>query len=288
MELGSLQCEEAGVRKAPKLEYASTGLQGTCGHRRLIAMKTGKWGACGWAVVQLDHDEEMERLCGMYGSMEPEFEVQRTIKRAAFLCQQKRVIGPVRVHVDNKGIIDGLQRGESKRKKPRAGDHDLTERGILVDVERVKAHRTKKEKEKMTQLERFVTESNEKTHELTKSGAKLDKGFMAEARAETLQQEREKVYAAMQFPASFHCLVEQWNDCEELKPKPKEKWIFVDKKSEETKHQTEWCAEADRHRCMKMWRRKQIHGDAKKCTGPKFLSKSLGKWEGVIWEVMTW
>ena len=36
-----------------------------------------------------------------------------------------------------------------------------------------------------------------------------------------------------------------------------EKWIFVDKKSEETKHPTEWCAEAGR------------------CTGPKFLSKSL-------------
>ena len=32
-----------------------------------------------------------------------------------------------------------------------------------------------------------------------------------------------------------HCLAEQWKDCEELWPKPKEKWSFVDKKSEETK-----------------------------------------------------
>ena len=32
--------------------------------------RAGKWGACGWAVVQLDHDEEMEPLHGMYGSME--------------------------------------------------------------------------------------------------------------------------------------------------------------------------------------------------------------------------
>ena len=51
--------------------------------------KTGKWGPCGWTVVQLDYDEEMEPLYGMYGSMEAEFEVQRTIKRAeltAFLC----------------------------------------------------------------------------------------------------------------------------------------------------------------------------------------------------------
>ena len=87
--------------------------------------KTGTWGACGWAVVQLDDDEEMEPLLGMYGSVEAEFEVQRTIKRAeltAFLCLLKRAIGPVKVHVDNKGIIDGLRRGESI--KPSAEDAD--------------------------------------------------------------------------------------------------------------------------------------------------------------------
>ena len=44
----------------------------------------------------------------------------------------------------------------------------------------------------------------------------LDEEFMAEARAETMQQEREEVYAALQYAASFH------KDCEELKPKPKE------------------------------------------------------------------
>ena len=69
---------------------------------------------------------------------------------------------------------------------------------------------------------------------------------MAEARAETMQQESEEVYAALQHAASFHCLVEGWKDCEELKPKPKEKWAFVDKKREETKQRTERCAEADR------------------------------------------
>ena len=47
--------------------------------------KTGKWRACGWAVVQLDYEEEMEPLWD-----EAELEVQRTIKRAeltAFLCR---------------------------------------------------------------------------------------------------------------------------------------------------------------------------------------------------------
>ena len=82
-------------------------------------------GACGWAVVQLDYDEEMGPLHGMYGSMEAEFEVQRIIKRAeltAFLCLLNRVIGPIMVQVANKGIIDGLWRGERKCISPKAGD----------------------------------------------------------------------------------------------------------------------------------------------------------------------
>ena len=65
----------------------------------------GKWGACGWSVVQLDYDEELGPLHGMYGSLEAEVEVQRTIKRAeltAFFCLLTKVIGPIKVHVDNK------------------------------------------------------------------------------------------------------------------------------------------------------------------------------------------
>ena len=101
----------------------------------------------------------------------------------------------------------------------------------------------------MSHFEKFITEGNEKADELAKGGALLDKEFMKEARSETSQQERDKVYAAMQYAASFHCSVEQWKDCEELKPKPKEKWIFVLR--EETKHRTEWCAEANTYRCMR-------------------------------------
>ena len=121
-------------------------------------------------------------------------------------------------------------KGESKCIKPRAGDADLwrkiwaelnglAERCILVEVEHAKAHRTKKEKKHMSQFERFVTEARRR---LAKAGAMLDEGFMAEARAETMQQEKEEVYAALQCAASFHCLVEQWKDFEEFKPKPKE------------------------------------------------------------------
>ena len=62
-----------------------------------------------------------------------------------------------------------------------------------------------------------------KADELAKAGATLDEGFTAEMRAKTVQQEREEVHAALQYAASFHCLVGDWKDCEELKPKPEEK-----------------------------------------------------------------
>ena len=51
----------------------------------------------------------------------------------------------------------------------------------------------------------------------------MEEGFLAEARAETVQQEREDVDGALQYAVSFHCLVQEWKDFEELKPKPKEK-----------------------------------------------------------------
>ena len=51
----------------------------------------------------------------------------------------------------------------------------------------------------------------------------LDEGNVVEARAETTHQEREEVYVAPQYAVSFHCLVEQWKDGEELRSKPKEK-----------------------------------------------------------------
>ena len=57
-------------------------------------------------MVQLDHDEEMGPMRGMYGPLEAKLEVQRTIKRAeltAFLCLLKKATGPTVGHVDNKG-----------------------------------------------------------------------------------------------------------------------------------------------------------------------------------------
>ena len=49
----------------------------------------------------------------------------------------------------------------------------------------------------------------EKENELAKDGAVLDDGFMAEVRSKTVEQEREELYVALQYAASFHCLVEE-------------------------------------------------------------------------------
>ena len=47
---------------------------------------------------------------GMYGTLDAELEVQRTIKGAeltAFLCLLRKAIGPTMVHAENKGILTG-------------------------------------------------------------------------------------------------------------------------------------------------------------------------------------
>ena len=61
--------------------------------------------------------------------------------------------GPVRVDLDSKGVVDGLWR-ERECTKPKAGDddlwikmleelHRLAARDMVVEVEHVKAQRTK-------------------------------------------------------------------------------------------------------------------------------------------------
>ena len=56
----------------------------------------------------------------------------------------------------------------------------------------------------MSHFEKFIAEANEKVDEQAKEGAVW-----------------EGVYAALQYADSFHCLVEEWKDCEELKPQSK-------------------------------------------------------------------
>ena len=183
-----------------------------------------------WSVVQLDHDEDMGPMHGMHGTLDPDLEVQHTIKRAdltAFIRHFGRIVGPTTAHVDIKKIIDGLWRGEMKCIGPRAKGADLWiwileevrrvhQEGVLLEVEHVKAHRSKKEKQEMTLFEGFVTEGNERADELAKDGAMLDGGEMAQKRASTVQQRREEASAALHCSVSFPCSVVEWSDCEEF------------------------------------------------------------------------
>ena len=85
--------------------------------------------------------------------------------------------------------------------------HVVHREGILVEVEHVKAHRTKKEMQQMSfSFERFIAEGIEQADELAKEGMMLDGRFMELVRASTVQQEREVVYTALQYAANFHCV----------------------------------------------------------------------------------
>ena len=194
--------------------------------------------------------------------------------------------------MSTQGIIDGLWRGERKCIDPNAGDvdlwiqvweelHLLTPKEMLVEVEHVKAHRTKKYKKEMSHFEKFVTE---KADELAK-GAMMDEGFVAEARAKTMQQEREEVYAAMQCAASFHCLVEDGKTVQKSSHSQKKSGPFVDKKREETRHRTEWCAAV---RCMRCGRGSKYMNMQGKSTGRGSWQRiwkhgERDTWEGTIW-----
>ena len=63
--------------------------------------------------------------------------------------------------------------------------HRVHQEGILVEVEHVKAHRTKKKKQEMLLFEKFITEGNEKADEFEKYVAMMDEGEMAQVRAST-------------------------------------------------------------------------------------------------------
>ena len=157
-----------------------------------------------------------------------------------------------------------------------------------MDVEHVKVHRTKKEKKDMSHLEKFVTEGNEKADELAKEGAMLDEGFMAEARAKTMQQEREEVYAALQYASSFHCQVTEWKGCDERKPKPKEKWIFVDQKKRGDETSNGVVRGSQQVSMHEVWKKQQVHEenalDQNVCRF--FFGGEIG--EGAAWEVTIW
>ena len=90
---GSFQYKKVESEKHKSWGMPAEGFKGHVATDGSLLGIAGKWGACGLSAVQLDYDEELGPLHGMYASMEEELEVQRTIKRAeltAFLCVLKK------------------------------------------------------------------------------------------------------------------------------------------------------------------------------------------------------
>ena len=92
------------MRKRESEKHKSWGMpaEGFKGHVATdgsLLGNAGKWGACGWVV-------EMGPLHGI-------------------LCLLRKACGPMKVHVDKKGMIDGLPKRDKECIKPEAIDADL-------------------------------------------------------------------------------------------------------------------------------------------------------------------
>ena len=71
---GHFSVREWESEKHKSWDMPAEGFKGYAATDGSLLGNAGKWEACGWAVVQLDYDEVMWPLHGMYDSMEAEFE----------------------------------------------------------------------------------------------------------------------------------------------------------------------------------------------------------------------
>ena len=180
-----------------------------CRHRWLLAgsLCSGSCTACGWSVVQLRHNEEMGPMHGLHGTLDAELVVQRAVKRAeltAFWCLLGGIIDPITAHLDNKGIIDGLQSGDIKCIGPRekdavmwilmmgGGAQSSSRRYFTGSRPRRGTSHQEGEKHEMMLFRECVTAGNERAHRLATDGAMsmLDGGDVAQIRASAVQQRR--------------------------------------------------------------------------------------------------
>ena len=65
--------------------------------------------------------------------------------------------------------------------------------------------------------------------------------------------------------------MEELKDCEELKHMLKGEWTFLNKKGEARKHRTDWCAAANRYRCVRCGRSSKHLKIQGKCGQPKWM-----------------
>ena len=154
--------------------------------------------------MQLDLDEELGLCKGCMANSRS----QRTTKRAeltAILCLLTKIIGLIKVHVDKWSMLKRTAQ-RWMRKRCRAL-RSLSQKA----VKRLTSWRKK--------VLCWMKGSWSRRAQDSQAGARRGASSLA-------------------VRSQLSLFVEEWKDCEELKPQPKEKWIFVDKKSEVTKHRS--------------------------------------------------
>ena len=75
MEQGHFSMRKREFEKHKRWGMPAEGFKGHVAADGSLLGTASKWRACGWSVEQLDYDEELGPLHGMYGSMEVEYEV---------------------------------------------------------------------------------------------------------------------------------------------------------------------------------------------------------------------
>ena len=127
----------------------------------------------------------------------------------------------------------------------------------------------------MSQVEKFVTDGNEKVAGLVKAGAMLDEGFMAEVRAKTMQQEGEK--KCTQLCSMQPDFTVWWRNEKIVKNSSRSQkksgplWSRKDR-NKGSNGMVRKCQQVSMHEVWKSSKKQE------KRTGPTYLSKILGKW----------
>ena len=122
MEERPLQHDKVESEKHKSWNMSADGFKGHVATDGSLLGSAGKWRACRWAVVQLDYDEEIGLLHGIYGSMEAALEVQRANKRAgltAFLCLSKKCLDLSRCMSTTKELLMGYAEEKENASKPK-------------------------------------------------------------------------------------------------------------------------------------------------------------------------
>ena len=122
--------------------------------------------------------------------------------------------------------------------------------GMLLEVEHVKAHRSKKEKKDMALFGSLVTEGSERADVLATGGCNAG-GRNGTDQGQHSSAEKEGGLRDVAVRSQLSLFRGGKSDCEEVRPMPKEEWISVDQKKRVKIRGTSYCAATRRYRFMR-------------------------------------